>query len=200
MSETPLGTPWLFPYVILPILIFLARITDVSLGTMRIVFLSRGFRYIAPLVGFFEILIWLMTMREIFKHLNNWPCFLGYAGGFATGNYLGMVLESRIAIGFSILRIITADAASELYKSMIQAGFRVTKIMGQGVTGPVQILFTVLKRKDIPEALELIRRYQPQAFYSLEDVRYAHQPLGRAIPSTRIRGWERFFRFYRKGK
>ncbi|RMG62132.1 MAG: hypothetical protein D6715_12535, partial [Calditrichaeota bacterium] len=103
--------PQLFAWVILPIVIFFARIVDVSLRTIRVILITRGQRRVAPVIGFFEILIWLLTIQQIFKHLDNWIAYLGYASGFAAGNYLGMVLEDRLALGMQVVRIITRESA-----------------------------------------------------------------------------------------
>ncbi|HPA70469.1 MAG TPA: DUF5698 domain-containing protein, partial [Bacteroidales bacterium] len=86
-------------YLLLPLFIFLARIFDVSLGTLRIIFVTKGMRIIAPLVGFFEVLIWLLAISRIMQDLDNWVSYIAYAGGFATGNFVGMYLEERLAIG-----------------------------------------------------------------------------------------------------
>lgn len=165
-----------FKWVILPILIFFARMADVTLGTLRNVFISKGLRNIVPFLGFFEVLIWLISIRQIMQHLDNPLCYVGFAGGFAMGTYVGLRIERRLALGTQVLRIITPeDDSSELKEKLHQAGFGVTIINGHGAKGPVRIIFTIVKRKDIELARQLIHLYNPQAFYSIEDVKVANQ-------------------------
>ena len=87
----------IFSYVLLPLLIFLARITDVSINTIRIIYVLGGRRATATILGFFESFIWLMAIRQIFEHLDNWICYVAYPGGFAMGILVGMMIEERIA-------------------------------------------------------------------------------------------------------
>ncbi|MFZ5970134.1 MAG: DUF5698 domain-containing protein [Bacteroidota bacterium] len=100
-------TDGVFSFVILPFLIFFARICDVSINTVRIIYMLGGRRYTATLLGFFEAFIWLLVIREIFKHLDNWLCYVAYPAGFAMGIFVGMIIEERIAYGKVIVRIIT---------------------------------------------------------------------------------------------
>ena len=112
-----------YAWVILPLLIFSARIVDVSLDTLRIIFINRNLKYAAATSGFFEVLVWLMVIREIFLRLNNPLCFVAYAAGFATGNFVGMLIENRISIGKVLIRIITRKEADELITSLESAGY-----------------------------------------------------------------------------
>lgn len=97
---------WFIVYGI-PVLIALARICDVSIGTLRIIFLSKGLKLWAPILGFFEISIWLAAISQVMDNLTNIPNFLAYAFGYSMGNYIGMYIENRIAIGMVVVRIIT---------------------------------------------------------------------------------------------
>ena len=99
MTAIALPESHFFAWVVLPILIFLARICDVSLGTVRLIFVSRGFKYLAPVIGFFEVLIWILAMTQIMQNLTNPICYLGYAGGFATGNYIGILIAEKLSLG-----------------------------------------------------------------------------------------------------
>jgi uncharacterized protein YebE (UPF0316 family) len=164
-----------FRWVVLPILIFLARMADVSLGTLRNVFISRGFRSIVPFVGFCEVLIWLISMRQIMQHLDNPLCYIAFAGGFATGTYLGLLIERRLALGLQVLRIITPVNWQELADGLRSDSFGVTVLDGHGAKGPVKVLFCVVKRKDLDRVRERIREINPEAFYSIEDIRVANQ-------------------------
>ncbi len=165
----------LFNWGILPILIFLSRLVDVSLGTLRHMFVSKGFRKIVPILGFFEVLLWLVAISQVMKNLNNAACYIAWAGGFSMGTYLGMRIEEKLALGFQVIRIITNRDSSELIKSLGDANLGVTQIDGMGAKGPVKVIFTIVKRKDIPIAVKLINIHNPNAFYSLEDVRGSSQ-------------------------
>ncbi|MDX2414998.1 MAG: DUF5698 domain-containing protein, partial [Bacteroidales bacterium] len=103
-----------FDVVILPLLIFFARIMDVSIGTVRIILVSKGYKKLAPIAGFFEILIWIIAITRIVDNLDNWICYIAYALGFATGNYIGMIIEERLALGYETVRIITKREANNL--------------------------------------------------------------------------------------
>ncbi|MHB8095170.1 MAG: DUF2179 domain-containing protein [Candidatus Aminicenantales bacterium] len=163
----------LFRWVILPLLIFTARIFDVSLQTMRIIFISKGRKLLAPVLGFFEVLIWLMAIAQIMNNLTNPFYYLAYGLGFATGTYIGLRIEERLAVGVVLLRIITQMEASSLIACLRNDEFGVTCIDAEGKSGKVKIIFMVIDRIDLPHVIETIRRYNPGAFYSVEDVRAA---------------------------
>ncbi len=160
-----------FQLVLLPLLIFLARVCDVSMDTMRILFIARGKRLIAPLLGFVQILIWLMAIRQIFLNLSNPVCYIAYAAGFATGTWVGMLLEEKLAIGIQVIRIITRKDAANLIGFLHTHGYGVTSVDGRGSTGKVSIIYTIAKRRDISSVVSIITRFNPKAFYTIEDVR-----------------------------
>jgi uncharacterized protein YebE (UPF0316 family) len=160
-----------FRWVILPLLIFSARIVDVSLQTMRILFISKGRKLLAPLLGFFEVLIWLMAIAQIMRNLTNPLYYFAYGLGFAAGTYAGLMIEERLAIGVVLLRVITQKDASPLVARLRQDEFGVTCIDAEGQSGRVKIIFVVLDRHDLPRVVDTIRRYNPAAFYSVEDIR-----------------------------
>ncbi len=168
-----------FTWVGLPFLIFLARITDQSIGTIRLIFISKGFRRLAPFIGFFESLIWLLAIREILNHLDNYMCFIAYAGGFATGNYIGMLLEEKISIGTVIVRVIPRRETSQLLNYLTENNYGFTVVDAQGSKGDVKIIFCVIKRKDLEHFISLIKTYNPNAFYSIEDVRTVNEGIFR---------------------
>lgn len=189
---------WWFSYIILPLLIFFARITDVTLGTMRIILISKGKKNIAPLLGFFEILIWIAAISKIFQNLTNPVCYIAYAAGFAFGNYVGIRVEEKLALGTQLIRIITWKDARLLIDRLKGRGYGVTTIQAEGTRGAVHIIYTVTDRKNIPELTDLIHRYNPNAFYSVEDIRYVEKGVF-PQPVTSI-AHPRLFRRGRKGK
>ena len=162
----------IFRLVIIPVLIFLARIMDVSIGTMRVIFVSRGFKFYAALCGFFEVLIWIIAITQIIKNLNNPLYYIAYAGGFATGNFIGMVLEEKIALGTVLLRIVVPHEIEELEKYLKESNFGMTVLEAKGIYSDVKILFTVLPRKELEHVLCSIEKINPNIFYTVEDIRY----------------------------
>jgi uncharacterized protein YebE (UPF0316 family) len=164
-----------FRIFILPVAIFLARICDVSLDTLRIIYVSRGLKLLAALIGFFEVLIWLIAISQIISNLSNPVLYIAYACGFAMGNYIGILIEEKMAIGTVVIRIITQKDATQLIEVLKTDGYGVTHADAQGALGPVKIIFTIVKRKDISSVLEIIRKFNPQAFYTIEDIRSVRQ-------------------------
>lgn len=192
-------SPW-FAWVVIPMLIFCARILDVSIGTLRIVYIARGKRLIAPILGFFEVLIWLAAIGQIFKHLDNIACYIGWAAGFAMGNYVGMVIEKKLAIGVQVLRIITSKIADKLIEDLKVAGYGLTLIDGQGANGPVKIIFMLLRRRDLPKVQKLVNKNNPRAFYTVEDVQFATDPIYPLQSMDRNKYYRQLFRMDRKRK
>ena len=185
----------LYSWVILPIIIFFARICDVTLGTMRIILLSRGKRNIAPFLGFFEVLIWIVIIGQLVQHLHSATAYIMYAAGFATGNYVGMYLEDRIAIGMVIVRIILPQGGEKLVSALHEKGYGVTSYDGEGANGPVKLIFTIIPRKVLKDVKAIIHQYQPTAFLSIEDIRSTEAGV---FPSQ-SNFWEELM-FRRKGK
>lgn len=160
-----------FGWIVLPTLIFLARMSDVTLATLRNIFVAKGFKNIVPIIGFFEVLIWLLAARQVFGKLSNPMCFIAWAGGFSTGTYIGMRLDEYLALGMQMVRIITNQDSTELISELSKKNHGVTLVEGQGAMGPVKLIFTVVKRKNMPEITKTIQSCTPDAFYSVEDVR-----------------------------
>ncbi len=167
--------PTIVNWVIIPLLIFCARMLDVSIGTMRVVFTSRGNKNVAPLLGFVEVLIWLIAIGQVMQNLNNFACYLAWAGGFAAGNYIGLSIEERLAMGQVVIRTITAQPAIALIDKLREEGYRLTTVDAQGARGPVNLLFLVIPRKKKDDVIKLITEFNPKAFYSIEDVRYVSE-------------------------
>lgn len=166
-----------FNWVILPLMIFMARITDVTLGTMRIIFLSRGKRNLAPVLGFFEVLIWIIVIGQLVRNLNNAACYIAYAAGFASGTYIGMKLEEKLAIGLLAVRVIVVKEAQILIEHLIHSGYGVTRLTGTGATGAVDIIYTIIPRKEMPRVVALIREVNPHAFFLVEEVRSVNEGI-----------------------
>jgi len=170
------NTP-VFDLILLPLAIFFARIADQSLGTLRIIFVSKGMKNIAPFVGFVEVLIWIIAISRIMQNLDNWLCYLAYAGGFATGNYVGMLLEERLAIGHEMVRVITNRDARELIDRLKIEGYGVTSIDAEGVSGEVSVIYVIVKRSMIKKVLDYINLYNPRALYTVESIKYVNKEI-----------------------
>ena len=166
-----------YTYIVLPLMIFFLRIIDVSMGTLRIIFVSKGYKKLAPLIGFFEILVWIFAVSRIMENLNNWVCYVAYAGGFATGNFAGMILEEQLAIGHELIRVITRKEAVELINALKDKGFGITSIKANGIHGEVAVLYIIINRKKIDEVLGIIKHHNPQALYTVEDIRSVHKEI-----------------------
>jgi uncharacterized protein YebE (UPF0316 family) len=171
MELTVFLESWVFTWVLLPMLIFCARIMDVSIGTMRLIFISKGFKFYAPLLGFFEVIIWLVAIGQIIQHLSNFMCYIAYGLGFATGNYIGILLEERISLGAVVMRVIPKTETTALINLLREANFGVSSVDIEGMTGKSKMLLAILKRKDLTEVLGIIDEHSPGAFYTIEDVR-----------------------------
>jgi uncharacterized protein YebE (UPF0316 family) len=172
----------LIPAAYVPIFIFFARILDVSIGTIRIMFVSKGFRGKATMLGFVEVLIWIIIVAQIFQNLDNWMNYVAFAGGFAAGNFIGMYIEEKMKMGVQIFRIIVGEDSENLLGALKEANFRVTSIHGEGKFGPVKLLFTVAKRKRWQQLSDILNEHAPNAFYSVEDVKHVSQMEEDAYP------------------
>lgn len=151
--------------------IFFARVCDVTLGTLRIIFVSRGKRNLAPLFGFFEVLIWIVIIGQLVQHLHSVTAYIGYAAGFAAGNFVGIWLEDRLALGTYVIRIIASENGASLIHSLHTAGFGVTRLDGHGSAGPVSVIYTIVRRRNVDQALGIIRKTAPEAFITIEETR-----------------------------
>lgn len=190
----------IFSYFIMPLLIFLARICDVSIGTMRIIFVSKGKKYIAPILGFFEVLIWIIAISKIMQNLDNYVNYVAYAAGFATGNFVGMIIEEKLAMGIQIIRIFTNREAHKLVQSLNNDGYGATSIEAQGAKQKVNLIYTIVQRNDLPKVIDIINKFDPRTFYTIEDVKIASEGI---FPPKMANVWnpfENIIRQWRKGK
>jgi uncharacterized protein YebE (UPF0316 family) len=170
-----------FDFLILPVFIFCLRICDVTLDTMRIIFMTKGFKRLAPVIGFFEVLIWIVAITRIMQNLNSWVCYVAYAGGFAAGNYFGMLLDEKLAIGHELIRVITRLDSGDLADALRNAGFGVTSVKASGMQGEVGILYIIVNRKNQKQAIGIIQQYNPNAFFTVENIHFVNRPLDRNI-------------------
>ncbi|MBN3521560.1 DUF2179 domain-containing protein [Algoriphagus lutimaris] len=161
----------LFNYLIMPLLIFVARVGDVSINTLRIMFMMNGKKSIAPVLGFFEALIWLLAIGQIFQNITNPMSYVAYAAGFGTGTYVGMYFEEKLALGRVLVRIITPNPNPQLMEYMKEENFRFTNVGAEGSHGKVQLTFTVMKRDALAKFIDKVRSLDEKAFYTIESVK-----------------------------
>ena len=164
-----------YAWIILPILIFCARIMDVSLGTVRIILVAKGYKLSAPLIGFLEVFIWITVISQLFRDAHHPIYYIAYAGGFAAGNYVGMYIADKMYLGDVMVRVITKIPATSLIECLRRLGYNITSIPAQGSTGEVHLIFTVIPRKQLKIILEKIKEYNPNAFYTVEEVRFVKE-------------------------
>jgi uncharacterized protein YebE (UPF0316 family) len=187
-----------FAWVVLPVLIFSARVCDVSLGTIRVIFISKGLKYIAPVIGFFEVIIWLLAIGQVMQNLTNVASYIAYGAGFATGTLMGMLVEERLSLGTVIIRVITRTDSTDLVTRLRSLDYGVTEMNAEGSTGQVKVLLMVIKRQDTEKVVAVIKQFNPHAFYSIEEVKSVRDGV---FPEQT--GWSLFrdpWGFFRKGK
>ncbi|OUJ19214.1 putative membrane protein [Methanonatronarchaeum thermophilum] len=187
-----------FSLVILPLLIFTARVLDVSMATIRTIFVVRGIKFLAAFIGFFEILIWLLAIGQIMANLTDPINYIAYAGGFATGSYVGIVLEDRLAIGDLLIRVLTTDKADEMSNKLYRKGYKVTKIPATSNGDKIEILYIHIKRKELEEIIKTIKKHDPKSLYTVHDIREASDE--KTIEMEQKRYHRRIFDYLRRGK
>ncbi len=158
--------PWLLPFII-----FFGRIIDVTLGTLRIIFVSKGEKYKAPLIGFFEVFVWIVIISQILARANDMLSYFSYAAGYASGNYVGILIEKRIAYGIVLCRIYTQKNGMKLVQILNKLNFGATLMHGEGSTNEVDIIEAVIDRKEMKTMERTLNVFDSNIFYVVEDVR-----------------------------
>ena len=198
--ETSFFDSDIFSYAVMPLLIFLARICDVSIGTLRIIFVSKGKKNIAPVLGFFEVLIWIIAISKIMQNLDNYINYIAYAAGFATGNYVGMIIEEKLAMGFQMIRVFTGNGGTDLVKALNINGFGATTIEAQGAKEKVHIIFSIVRRDEINKVLSVINSFNPKAFFTIEDVKSVKEGIFNPRKEKSLYTFSNILKEWRKGK
>jgi uncharacterized protein YebE (UPF0316 family) len=170
LSIFSLDSP-VFSWVILPLLIFVARICDQTIGTLRLIFVSKGFKHIVPFLAFFESMIWLIAISQILSHLDNAATFLAYGLGYATGNYVGMLFEERLSIGSVIIRIFPKEHIPQFIETLHKHNYGYTIINAEGSTGELKIIFCIINRKYLSHLIGQINTIDSNTFYTIEEVK-----------------------------
>ncbi len=168
------------PALLSALLIFFLRVGDMSLDTMRLLFVVRGNKKVAWILGFCQSIIFVVAISTVLTHLNNPLNIVGYAAGFATGNVVGMWIEGRLAIGHAQLTIISSTRGVYAAQKLREAGFAVTEIPARGKDGTVSVLHCSVLRRDLSRIQELILESDPSAFMTVEDMRPLRRGFFRA--------------------
>jgi len=166
---------WLFA-----LLIFALRVGDMTLDTIRVLFVVRGKKLLVWILGFFQSLIFVVAISSVLSQLDNILNVIGYATGFATGNLVGMLIESRLAIGHVLVNIISSNRGTFIAERLRASGYAVTEIAGRGKNGTVFELHASVLRKDVPNVETIVLEADPQAFVTAEDVRPVRRGFWRA--------------------
>lgn len=151
------------------LLIFALRIVDVSLDTMRVIFAIRGKRLVAAVLGFFIALIWLVAVSNAVRHVDSIWHLLGYAGGYATGTFVGVTIERFVAYGIAMVRVISRHHGIEIAEALRARGYGATEFAGQGREGRVELVTAVVQRGHVDEVLDIIEKWDPDAFVTVEE-------------------------------
>lgn len=159
-----------YPWLLTPA-IFLLRVVDVSLGTFRSIVVFRGYPAVAALIGFVEVLIWVTAVGQVLRQMNAWPLVIAYAGGFACGNYIGVWLEAKAAMGHELLRIISLRRPGDLARRLREEGHQVVELDGEVEGRPAEVLLVTAGRRRMRELLRTVREADPEAVYTISDVK-----------------------------
>jgi uncharacterized protein YebE (UPF0316 family) len=175
MLDTFSIQPWLLTF-----LIFILRVTDMSLDTLRVLFVFRGRKAMAWILGFLQSSIWVIAITSVLSNLENPLNIIAYAAGFATGNVVGMAIEERLAIGHAHMRVISSGKGNAILDAIRRTGYAATEIPGRGKDGTVTIISCSVKRKHIVKIQKEISEIDPNAFMTVEEIRPIHRGFWRA--------------------
>ncbi|OGO67459.1 MAG: hypothetical protein A2Z37_02845 [Chloroflexi bacterium RBG_19FT_COMBO_62_14] len=168
------------PAAVMPLIIFCLRVGDMSLDTLRVLFVVRGRKATAWMLGFFQSALWVVAITSVLSNLGNLWNLIGYAGGFATGNVVGMVIEEWLAVGHGHLRIISSRRGTAIAEAIRSAGYAATELSGRGKDGMVSVINCSVRRRDIDRVREQVKHIDPEAFLTVEEVRPLQRGFWRA--------------------
>jgi uncharacterized protein YebE (UPF0316 family) len=181
------------PVSLLALLIFAVRIVDVSIGTLRTISVVQGRLALSVVLGFFEVLIWIAALSQVIVGVSHSPFLIfAYAGGFATGNAVGIMIEQRLALGAVVVRFISPKVGLEITAALRESGYRATTFEGAGRDGPVTLIYATCERSKLYDLLQVARTIEPHVFYTVEPVQQQSEGLARALPHPT--GWRAIFK------
>ncbi|MCA9198750.1 MAG: DUF2179 domain-containing protein [Planctomycetales bacterium] len=159
------------------LLVFLVRIIDVSIGTLRTLSVVQGRIALSVVLGFFEVLVWIVALSQVLTGVTQNPVLMvAYAGGFAAGNAVGICVERKLAMGAVVVRMISAQFGSEIAVALRTAGHRATTFLGEGRDGPVTLIYASCNRRNVAKVVRIAKDFEPQVFYTVEPVQHVSSP------------------------
>ena len=172
------------PIWMLFIFVFLLRVTDVTLGTVRTVTIVKGYIGVSMVLGFFEVGIWVMVISQVISRIGeSWTLAVAYAGGFAVGNGVGILVERRIALGMAVIRMVSrGEKGRKIAAALRQKGHTVTTFDGEGARGPVTLVYVAGPRRTIRSVVKTAQELDSKLFYVVEPAHESSQGV-----HTRIR-------------
>jgi len=168
------------PAWLVTIVIFVLRVTDMSMDTLRVLFVIRGRRPLAWVFGFFQSMIWVVAITSVLSTMDNPLNLIAYAGGFATGNVVGMWIEERMAIGHGHMRIMSSRRGSAIADTIRQAGYAATELSGRGRDGMVSVINCSVRRRDVDRVRQQVQEIDPDAFITVQEIRPLNRGFWRA--------------------
>jgi uncharacterized protein YebE (UPF0316 family) len=168
------------PATYFPLVIFGLRVCDMSLDTLRVLFVVRGRKPLAWILGFFQSALWVLAITSVLSNLDNLWNIAAYAGGFATGNVVGMFIEERLAIGHSNLQIISSHRGSAIADAIRKAGYAATEMPARGRDGTVSVISCSVRRRDISRVRKEVEKIDDDAFITVEDIYPIHRGFWRS--------------------
>ncbi len=164
-------------WILVPFFIFFARVCDVSLDTIRIINVNQNNRWVAALLGFFQVMIWLLAVKQVMQNLNNFYYYFFYAGGFAAGNFIGLMIQEKLVKGIVLIRVISSQGLSLLADQLMMLDIQSTQMEGvaHDQTQKTFLMLAIVNRKRAQQVVDTIERTYPGVFYSVQDIRYASE-------------------------
>jgi uncharacterized protein YebE (UPF0316 family) len=153
------------------LIIFALRVFNMSIGTIRMIIANRGERVMSSALAFIEALAFIYSIAQVTANLNNVPNMLAYCGGFAVGNYVGILLEQRFFVTFVTVNIISRFKGHEIAEALRAAGYGVTETTGEGREGAVTILRSMVSNRNVPQLLSMVQQIHSEAFVAVEPAR-----------------------------
>jgi len=145
-------------------IIFLSRVIDVTLGTFRVQMIVRRKKIIAGVLGFFEVLIFILIVSKVIQDIGNWLNVIAYCGGFAIGNIGGIYIADKVSKELISVGIISKNKWQEIEQKLRDEEFGVTRTVGYGKDGAVQVLRVICERSFFPKVRDISMEYDRKAF------------------------------------
>ncbi len=175
-----------FKWGVMPLIIFAARIIDVSLGTTRIIMVSKGHKQLAMIIGFFEVILWLVVAGQVLQSVDNIVYILAYAGGFAAGSYIGITLDEKMAMGKISVRMITSKDPAPFLELLTENGFGYTYFDAKGSRGPAYLVYSIMHRKKYKEYEILAKQFDPKSFVAVEDTKAVREGIFHPVDEQKL--------------